>query len=489
MCGRNGSVIFGSLARADRFDDTRVEIALARTWIAPRAEIKPFASLPTHSGRSAQTGRPQAECSVDRSLVLAARSGDEEAFASLARGSADRLFAVAHRILRDVDRAEDAVQQTLVTAWRELPGLREAERFDAWLHLHPRRRLLRGSAAGATLDGQRPGPARRRTDQPRHDPGRRRSRHPRPRLPAPAAGAAGDLRPPPLPRPGRSVRSPTRSTSRSGTVKSRLHYATNTLRAALEADARTVPSILAGAHGMNGNTDFDRIAQSWLADGPTEMPDRSLQAALDEVHVTSQQRFGAARRVIPMNGNTWRVAAAAVIGLLIILGGSTFLGGRQGGVGGPPAASPTTTASGLRRRPSSQQANPWSSRPVRLREPWAKSSVLVYGAIRLDRKRNDRREGNWRLGPRAVSLEPALRPPVHAPVHLPHARPACSWNRSRRAPRCHRRSAGIDAGPDHERERRRLRLQGRRLHRYYRPCHVREQGRTASGSGAGALRP
>ena len=94
---------------------------------------------------------------------------------------------------------------------------------------------------------------------------------------------------------------------------------------------------------MNGNTDFDRIAQSWLQDGPTEMPDRSLQAALDEVHVTSQQRFGAARRVIPMIGNTWRVAAAAVIGLLIILGGITFLGGRQGGVGGTPST-PTPTA-------------------------------------------------------------------------------------------------------------------------------------------------
>jgi RNA polymerase sigma-70 factor, ECF subfamily len=47
---------------------------------------------------------------VDRTLVEAARSGDEEAFASIARGSADRLFAVAHRILRDVGRAEDAVQ-------------------------------------------------------------------------------------------------------------------------------------------------------------------------------------------------------------------------------------------------------------------------------------------------------------------------------------------------------------------------------------------
>ena len=44
---------------------------------------------------------------MDRALVEAARSGDEEAFASIARGSADRLFRIAHRILRDVGRAED----------------------------------------------------------------------------------------------------------------------------------------------------------------------------------------------------------------------------------------------------------------------------------------------------------------------------------------------------------------------------------------------
>ena len=55
---------------------------------------------------------------MDLALVEAARSGDEEAFASIVRGSSDRLFVVAHRILRDVGRAEDAVQQTLVTAWR-----------------------------------------------------------------------------------------------------------------------------------------------------------------------------------------------------------------------------------------------------------------------------------------------------------------------------------------------------------------------------------
>jgi RNA polymerase sigma-70 factor (ECF subfamily) len=71
---------------------------------------------------------------VDRDLVEMAQRGDREAFAILARSSADRLFAVAHRILRDVGRAEDAVQQTLVIAWRELPRLRDPERFDAWIH-------------------------------------------------------------------------------------------------------------------------------------------------------------------------------------------------------------------------------------------------------------------------------------------------------------------------------------------------------------------
>ena len=67
---------------------------------------------------------------VDRKLVEAARSGDEEAFASIARGSADRLFSVAYRILRDVERAQDAVQQALVSAWRQLPTLRDVDRFD-----------------------------------------------------------------------------------------------------------------------------------------------------------------------------------------------------------------------------------------------------------------------------------------------------------------------------------------------------------------------
>ena len=67
-------------------------------------------------------------------LVEQARRGDREAFSVLAGGSVDRLFAVAQLILRDVDLAQDATQDALVRAWRDLPSLRDVERFDAWLY-------------------------------------------------------------------------------------------------------------------------------------------------------------------------------------------------------------------------------------------------------------------------------------------------------------------------------------------------------------------
>jgi len=70
---------------------------------------------------------------VDRDLVELAQRGDREAFAILARARGDRLFGIARRIVRDVGLAEDAVQQALVIAWRELPRLRDPDRFDAWL--------------------------------------------------------------------------------------------------------------------------------------------------------------------------------------------------------------------------------------------------------------------------------------------------------------------------------------------------------------------
>ena len=87
-----------------------------------------------------------------RALVERAGQGDHDAFAVLATAASARLDAAARLILRDPELARDAVQNTLVRAWRDLPGLRDPDRFDAWLH-----RLL----VNASLDE-----ARRRKRRP-----------------------------------------------------------------------------------------------------------------------------------------------------------------------------------------------------------------------------------------------------------------------------------------------------------------------------------
>jgi len=68
-----------------------------------------------------------------REFVEAARRGDQAAFMQLVNLRGDRLFATAVRILRDEERARDALQDALVLAWRDLPKLREVDRFDAWM--------------------------------------------------------------------------------------------------------------------------------------------------------------------------------------------------------------------------------------------------------------------------------------------------------------------------------------------------------------------
>ena len=64
---------------------------------------------------------------MDRDLVESAQHGDQAAFVDLIRARVDRLYAIAQRILRDVDRAEDALQDALVIAWRDLRGLRDPD--------------------------------------------------------------------------------------------------------------------------------------------------------------------------------------------------------------------------------------------------------------------------------------------------------------------------------------------------------------------------
>lgn len=67
-------------------------------------------------------------------LVRRAQEGDHDAFAALVSGTIVRLDAAARLIVRDSDLARDAVQDAYLRAWRDLPGLRDPERFEAWLH-------------------------------------------------------------------------------------------------------------------------------------------------------------------------------------------------------------------------------------------------------------------------------------------------------------------------------------------------------------------
>ena len=174
---------------------------------------------------------------MQRDLVERARKGDHDAFAVLAGATIPRLYAAARLILRDPDRAEDAVQETLVRCWRDLPTLRDVDRFDAWLHrlfLHACYAELR-SAKRQGIEVQIPElhhPSVSDTqsvtaDRDQIERGVRRLDpdhrtlivlHHYLGLPLPDAAAAMGI---PL-----------------GTAKSRLHRATQALRAALESDAR-----------------------------------------------------------------------------------------------------------------------------------------------------------------------------------------------------------------------------------------------------------
>lgn len=87
-----------------------------------------------HTGHDADAGPAVVEAGVTIDLVERARRGDHAAFETLASAAYHRLYAIAARIIRDQYAAEDAVQEALVRAWRDLPGLRDPDRFDAWLH-------------------------------------------------------------------------------------------------------------------------------------------------------------------------------------------------------------------------------------------------------------------------------------------------------------------------------------------------------------------
>jgi RNA polymerase sigma-70 factor (ECF subfamily) len=174
---------------------------------------------------------------MDTDLVVRAQNGDEEAFASLAVAAGDRLHAVAHRILRDTDLAEDATQQALLTVWRDLPQLRDPARFDAWSY----RLLVRACYAEArrtrrwapnlrVLSADQPATADGSdlvVDRDQLERGFRRLS-----IEHRAVVVLHHYLDMPLDEVAETLGVPV------GTVRSRLHHAMRGLRAALDADAR-----------------------------------------------------------------------------------------------------------------------------------------------------------------------------------------------------------------------------------------------------------
>ena len=153
---------------------------------------------------------------MERATVERAMAGDHDAFARLASASIRSMFATARLIVRNDAAAEDATQEALMNAWRHLPSLRDPDRFEAWLYrllVNACRTQLRKPGSHDVVEIEVVDADQRAV------------------LILPLyRGYTG-------PEVAEMVGIPV------GTAKSRIHRATNVLRAALEADARPIIAI------------------------------------------------------------------------------------------------------------------------------------------------------------------------------------------------------------------------------------------------------
>jgi RNA polymerase sigma-70 factor, ECF subfamily len=176
-----------------------------------------------------------------RDVVERAMRGDREAFGVLVVHTSDRMYAIATRILRDAELAEDALQSALLTAWRQLPTLRDPDRFEAWVRrllVHAcyaearRRRAWAANVRVLPVDGPAaPDVLVSVADRDALDRAFRRLT-----IEQRAVFVLHHHVGLPLVEIAETLGVP------AGTARSRLHYATRALRAAVEADAAPVQS-------------------------------------------------------------------------------------------------------------------------------------------------------------------------------------------------------------------------------------------------------
>ena len=89
-----------------------------------------------------------------RELIEQARQGDRAAYEQIVRRKVETVYRTARAILGNDADAEDATQETLIGAWRQIGSLRDADRFDAWLGritVNACRMALRRRRSGAVV--------------------------------------------------------------------------------------------------------------------------------------------------------------------------------------------------------------------------------------------------------------------------------------------------------------------------------------------------
>jgi RNA polymerase sigma factor (sigma-70 family) len=271
-------------------------------------------------------------------LVDRAQQGDEDAFVALTQAVGDRCMAIAYRILRDAGLAEDAVQTALTTAWRELPALRDRDRFEPWLH----RTLVNICYAEAKRRRRAPANVLALVPDVLQTPDATLTVHDRDQL------ERGFRRLPPEQRAvlvfhyylGYTVAEvsdhlgiPARDCQVASSLRDRV---------AAGGPGGRCPHAreLQGASRMTIQTDPDRRLELFLDEGPEVLPDRVLDGVRDDIHRMRQRGMFGPRRYFTMR----KILGSAAVVAILLAGGGTLWANRDAFTGSAtpePTATPT----------------------------------------------------------------------------------------------------------------------------------------------------